>query len=587
MKSKVIKDREDVERGKTMKVLGDWYTVGMGAIFAVCCALYGMYYEFCGAVMTVVLATLLGFSLLCNRTIFLKLNLGIIISAVLLVFYSIASVYAVDSGMAFLGIFKYSWIFLFLLCYGNLKQQDKERIVNSIPYIGMVMCLLGVFSFFVDELYSVFYVNDRLGGCFQYPNTFALFLLVGVIVLCREKKMNKSRIFVLLCLLSGIFLTGSRMVLVLTGGVILFLIWTNRNQILLVCTIGITLLAVGYFLLTKDVENIGRITTFSLTDSSLVGRFLYIWDAVPLLLDHPFGLGHMGYYYMQNMIQSGVYTVQYVHNDWLQIGLDVGLVPMLLCLFAVLKTLLDKRLHTSKKLIVAVIFLHGCLDFNLSYGVMLCILLMIMEGVTLQNVETESNKVIVLCGGRKIAMVVILAMAGIVSIYSLVPTVAYYNENAELALQWYPWHTEAKLLLLSDSEDLEEVERLAEDIMKQNDTCALAYYAKAMVAYCEDDYEKVIQYQKGAIERNYFSYEEYMNYAVMLYDGVMMSDNQEVREQCISELNSIPQYMEMAMERLSTMGGMINDQPNLYMDEMLESVLYEVNVQQNDISNYR
>ena len=40
----------------------------------------------------------------------------------------------------------------------------------------------------------------------------------------------------------------------------------------------------GHIFITKDVSGIGRIATLSFTDSTLLGRFLYIKDALGLLL---------------------------------------------------------------------------------------------------------------------------------------------------------------------------------------------------------------------------------------------------------------------------------------------------------------
>ena len=90
-------------------------------------------------------------------------------------------------------------------------------------------------------------------------------------------------------------------------------------------------------------------------------------------------MGHMGYYYMENEIQTGMYSVQYVHNDLLQIGLDLGLIPMLLYVAAVVYCLAGKQIPHDKKLILLVVFLHGLLDFDLAYSVILCMVFMVMD----------------------------------------------------------------------------------------------------------------------------------------------------------------------------------------------------------------
>lgn len=559
-----------------MKLQYNIYSKCIFVIFICCTFFYGMYYEFCGSIIGLILSVVLGMYLMCKRNLSLHWNMGMVVAGMLVIFHVISILRAVDAGMAALGIFKYVWIFLLLLCYMQLETKEKERIISCVPYVGLGMCFLGFVAFFVEELYSHLYVNDRFGGGFQYPNTCALFLLIGFTLLCDKQRLKKREYGCLLCLLAGIFLTGSRTVLVLTVCVGIYLILKHRNMALLLCVSGIALVGVVYFLVTKDVSNIGRIFTFSFTDSTLIGRFLYVKDALALLLEHPFGMGHMGYYYMHNQVQTGLYSVQYVHNDWLQIGLDIGWFPMVFYAFSVIKTMLCKKISGTKKLILAVVFLHGLLDFDLSYGIILCIVLLIMEDVPFYGIKGEKNEEVEWNSLKRGVITGLLAIWSILCVYISVPLLAYYNDNVKMAAMWYPFYTEAKLVLLSKEDDIDVVDSLADDIMKQNDTCALAYYAKAMVAYCENDYENVIYYQKKAIDRNYFNYEEYMNYAYMLYDGVLYSENQQTVQMCKEEICRIPQYLQDAKDKLSRYGTMIDDQPNLEMDDGLLEILEEV-----------
>lgn len=563
-------------RGEKMKLGYNIYSTCIFGIFICCLFFYGMYYEFCGSIIGLILSVVLGMHLLCKGKLSLHWNLGIAVAGMFVIFHFISVVYAVDAGMSALGIFKYAWIFLFLLCYMQLKPKEKEYVIGSIPYVGLVIFVLGVVAFFVEGLYRQWYVNDRLGGCFQYPNTCALFLLVGFILLGDKKNLKKWEYGCLLCLLVGILMTGSRTVFVLTFCVAIFLVFRRKNVALFFVVLGIAIAGIIYFLVTEDVSNIGRIATFSLTDSTLIGRILYAKDAVGLLLEHPFGMGHMGYYYMQNLIQTGMYSVQYVHNDWLQIGLDIGWFPMVFYAVAVVKAMFCKAVSGTQKLILAVIFLHGLLDFDLSYGSFLCVMLLIMVEVPISSVQREQSSIMTWNSLKRRVTIGILAMWSIVCVYFSVPLLAYYNGDAKMAVQWYPWYTEAKLVLLSESEDVDEVEKLADEILKQNDTCALAYAAKAMVAYCEDDYTDVICYQKKAIDRNYYSYEEYNNYAYMLYDGVIFSEKEQTIQMCKAELYNIPQYLEDAKSRLSKLGAMIDDQPQLEVDEELTMILEEI-----------
>lgn len=146
----------------------------------------------------------------------------------------------------------------------------------------------------------------------------------------------------------------------------------------------------------------------------------------------------------------------------------------------------------------------------------------------------------------------------------------------DLAIKWYPWDTEAKLALLSESEDVLKANQMADGILQQNDTCALAYYAKAMVANCNNNYKKMIRYQKKAISRNYFNHDVYLNYAHMLYDGLcyaVETDNDQIYAMCKKELDALPEYMQSAKKRLGKLGKMIHDQPDLELDEEMQKII--------------
>ena len=58
-----------------------------------------------------------------------------------------------------------------------------------------------------------------------------------------------------------------------------------------------------------------RFTNISFEQVRFSGRILYVQDALPLILKHPFGLGYYGYYFIQQSVQTGVYTGVNAHNE--------------------------------------------------------------------------------------------------------------------------------------------------------------------------------------------------------------------------------------------------------------------------------
>lgn len=546
---------------------------------------YGMYYEFCGAIATVMLGVMLLAGMGKKKNMKGQATVGFSLALLFFISYLITCIWAVDSGMAFLGIFRFSWIVLFLFWVQQTDSGYRDKLISTIPYVGGIMCLIGFVGFFVPFLKEHLYSNGRLGGFFQYPNTFALFLLIGIVLLCNQKEPTFRDYGLAGVLTIGIAVTGSRTVFVLMVLVFLFMIVRNRNGRLAVGVIVIAAAFAGIVWLTGDSASVGRITTFSLRDSTLVGRLLYVQDALPLLLKHPFGMGYLGYYYMENEIQTGVYTVRYIHNDLMQLGLDIGCIPMGIYLFAVGKMLLCRNVPATKKLVTAVIFIHSLLDFDYSYTVILAIVLLVMEDIRWKpdpDSESWKQKRWDFMSGKKFSVKrgYVLALSGILmlfSAYMTVPLLAAYMEQPSLAVTWYPWYTEEQLKLLSQLENVEEVDALADRILSQNDTCALAYQAKAMTAYCRDDYEGVMKWQKNAIERDFFHYEVYLDYAYMLYDGMLCMEEEDpvLSEKCREELGRIPEYLSEAEGKISRLGSMIDDQPQLSVDEAMAELLAE------------
>ena len=58
-----------------------------------------------------------------------------------------------------------------------------------------------------------------------------------------------------------------------------------------------------------------------------------------MLLKRPAGLGYMGYYFLQPSVQSAAYTTKFVHNDFLQIGLDGGMIAMILAVILFIQSM--------------------------------------------------------------------------------------------------------------------------------------------------------------------------------------------------------------------------------------------------------
>ena len=121
-------------------------------------------------------------------------------------------------------------------------------------------------------------------------------------------------------------MTGSRTVFVLGMLMLVVLAFRQKGERIFYLLILAGAVCAGgiYGVLTGNLENIGRFLTISLGESTLQGRFLYWIDGISILKEHIWGLGYRGYCEIQGMYQTGVYKVQFIHNEYLQILLDIG-----------------------------------------------------------------------------------------------------------------------------------------------------------------------------------------------------------------------------------------------------------------------
>ncbi len=485
-------------------------------------------------------------------------------------FYGLTCLWAVDKGMAFIGLFKFLPILLYLFI---LWQENAflERLFAVLPFFAAVVVLLTSVLSFVPIFKPFFTVADRLAGTFQYPNSFALLLLVCELILLSKKKLSALDFVLLAVLLGGILYTGSRtvFVLLLVSNFIMLFISGNKKLRLVVMIIAAALVVVlGVTLLVSGKTGvIYRFLRISFTESTFIGRFLYFFDAIPIILKHPFGLGYMGYFYIQQSLQTGMYTVAYIHNDFLQLLLDIGWVPTAVFIVSLLKFFKLKNTDKTIKLIVLTILLHSCFDFNFQFISMFCLLIYL--------VNTNDGKKYVLKKNRN-AYNFGFAAAMFAAFYMAIPLMFGHFGVYSVSDALYPFNTRVNLSQLEKTADLEDANSLADRIISQNTAYYATYTIKAKYAYSKGDFGGLIKYKKLVFEKNPFEYKEYEEYAAMLVNGISLyqkaGDTASVYY-CYKELIELKDALAKNNERLSKLGSMITDQPTTELPkEILEFI---------------
>ena len=478
-----------------------------------------------------------------------RVNLVSVSVVVITLGYLVSTFYAVDSGMAFTGFLKFLPVALYMVLLMQ-DEGERERVIGRLPYFALILGLLSLAAVFIPALEKYFVSQERMAGFFQYPNTFAMFLLIGeLVILCREKYRARD-IAAASALVILMLFTGSRAVFVLaalSNILILFLRRGRKTKLIMLGAVALlaVISAVCLPMIMKS-EVFSRYFTISFNDNSFICRLLYYRDGIPVILKHPFGLGYMGYYYTEQSFQTGIYYIKNIHNDFLQLALDIGWVPCALFIAGIVKSFFSKRIKAPRKIILLVTVLHALFDFDLQFGAMFCILLLFSD--------TECGKVFSL---SKTAVNTASALLATLSLYFSVALGLSYFGAFSFADYMFPANTQNKISLMISENNIESQAKLADEIIKNNSYVQIAYGAKAKQAFSHGDIGDFIVYYKKVFEVAPFSYNEYEEYSRMLIDAIKLYEragDEYSANYCKKELVSARDALRALPERQSLLG---------------------------------
>lgn len=253
-------------------------------------------------------------------------------------------------------------------------------------------CWYQVFSWNVIALSFFGWVEKGSGlleSVFNYANIMAALLLMTLIIetyFWRNQTTGRwIHVVKFTFLLVSLFATGARISwgLCLLGMLLLMIISKNQGSgwrwrwwigVFVFILSGLLGLAFTSNTLWTELTQL----------SSLRLRFTYSWDALRLALEHPWlGVGAEGWSKQQYRYQTAIYTVQHIHNHFLQVWLEggvLGLSAWVTFLGVMVRDFLRisrlKNKQTSKFFIhiwvaTVCVVLYSFLDFILSYSALL------------------------------------------------------------------------------------------------------------------------------------------------------------------------------------------------------------------------
>lgn len=528
----------------------------------------------------------------------------------------------IDRGESIYGVIRLLTVMLVSLCLQQMEEKERDYCLKSVPYAGALMIAAGIIIQlfpFKRSLWGTdsggvlegwFSKTGRLAGPFSYPNALAMFLILGVIVAGQFAGKKKWIFQAVLCV--GIFWTGSRTAFVLFAGYLVFCTFRyGKGSYRMLLVYGAALAGVVLVsTLEIGTSAMGRFLTTSLSASTFQGRLLYWEDACRMIVRYPFGLGYMGYFYMQQIMQTGVYSVRFVHNEWLQFVLDYGVFAgaggILYCVSYFREPAGEKEGNGSdspcagqwKKEAAGMILLYSFFDFHLQFWGILFWLLMLMSdsktgciGKTVHFVPVPVTK----NGGygaRKATHKWLSVMFPVCSVLAAgilasSITAEYYAKlgDFERAVRWNPLSTEYRLERLLHSSNLEEADLLANDVLQCNEYIYAAYEIKSNAAAQRGDIRGFVDNRKRVLQLRKYDAERYHEYFQILYsfysDAGMKGDD-EKRQQCMEAMKELEVLMENVKRSTSARAFRIADKPQLYWKKEYQDVMRMLKGEENE-----
>jgi len=529
--------------------------------------MFGLFYEYTAYIAGAILCVYLIYLAANRKSIKVSINYSSISIIIVAISYLITTFYAVDRGMAFAGALKVFPIIIFALIIMQLEKVQLTEVFKTIPYSGVAMVLICIIASLIPSFKESLYMADRLGGFFQYSNTFALFLLIGIIIIGYEKDIKLKEQGILLVLLVGILMTGSRSVFIVTAISLAIIFIRNKalRKFIISISLVLVIFSIIFVTITGNYQNLGRYLTISSESSTLIGRILYYKDGIKLFLNNPFGLGYMGYYYMEPEIQTGFYSIKFVHNDFLQIALDAGIIPLIAILTSIIGSVFSKNTCKMKRHILIVISALSLFDFNLQFLIIFLILLMTLDygQAPLKTKFIRKRKSLKKVYG-------ILAVLFAIYLYFSVAFFAQYKDNDKIAVELYSGNTISRTKLLLKADSKEKALVLADEILKQNKMSYLAYDAKALAAAMDGNFEDMVKFKMKTLKIAKYSINEYEDYIKLLKRAITYYEktkDEVSREKYVDYVKEVPSILKNLEEKTDELAYKVKDKPEFQLSQ--------------------
>ncbi|MBH5319139.1 O-antigen ligase family protein [Paenibacillus sp. GSMTC-2017] len=317
--------------------------------------------------------------------------------------YWISCFYAIDVEAAILEASRVSSLIPLSLMITMIPKGKYNHILSLWPWTGAFMVIVG----------SLFDMsrNGRLESTIQYANALAIILLINILISMSNYTRTKSNITLILLAINsvGLLLTMSRSVWVfwLISVIVLIAITPELRKLkALAYVFGTHLLSLIFAALIKQdfLFFVNRVSSIQTNTSEFQIRLVYWKDSIHMMSDFLIGgSGGGGWTALQHLYQSQDYFVKYIHNHYIQVILDVGIIGGLCGLLFIvfffwqgIQNIKNNKTtnHFDTKviiLIVTVILSHAAFDFDLIYPLIMTMLLFLILSIDHKNMMIQIN----------------------------------------------------------------------------------------------------------------------------------------------------------------------------------------------------
>lgn len=482
--------------------------------------------------------------------------------------YLLTIFWSVDTELSWLGFLKFFTVPLFLITIMQYKydQEQKNKWFYFVAKIGAVMIgiilIVSLFERIITGESSLFFYQNRLAGFFNYANSFALFLLIGIIITGFKKELKLVDFVVMNLLLVGILLTNSRAIMIISAfAYLLVLIFNKESRKKNFINLGI--MVVVAVIVTFIMKNFGVSNRISSGNSSeWLLRILYYKDALRMAIQNIFGHGYMAWWYMQEGMQTGAYDAQFVHNGLLQIVVDAGVIPALLIVATFIIGFFDKKVTARDRVLMLIILGHSLIDFNMEFLAITLVLFMTLEF----NKKQELTKV----NNIKIA----IYSCGLIYIFFAVVTTLNNFGQYEIANSMFSY----SITLNKELEIAESTEKRIEIAEELYDKNKYFLNASALLSKKEQNlgnYEKAHEYELWIVKNKKYTMLNYIQYVQFLEKVIQhyyVNGEIETMKMYVDRLVNVETMIENVKETSDELAYKIVHKPRLDIPE--EMTLY-------------